>query len=563
MIKPVPYIVCILACLRLSISAEAQDLEGMGIKRGIKASGGVTISNIVYSTNDTVSRRDPYQLLLSGNLNLNIFGYDAPFSFTYSNSQRSYTQPFNRLSFAPKYKWIKAYIGQTNLSFSPYTLSGHSFKGAGLELTPGGWRFAMMAGQLKKAVKHDPLSDTNTEPSYRRLGYGLKAGYEKGGSGILVNVFTAKDKENSLGDLPPEIQLHPMENLAMGISGHTSLFKYFSIEGEYSVSILNSDSRFNSAFNDSLNTGAEAFSIESSVTRKYDAFSLGAGYQSQAGGIMLKYERIDPDYQSLGAYYFNNDLENMTVSPSIRLIDGRLSITGNAGVQRNNLDESRESTTKRFVGAGNINFNLNEKWNMTFNYSNFSTYTNMKPQEDPFFRDNMDSLNFYQVTNQAGGSVNYTFGNKEAPGNLMLFSSFQRASEAGSSAESDFFSANASWSQALKDANATISLLYSVNSSESTDLSSLYHGPGISVSKSFKDKKLRASATSNYNLNRMNSLSGSPVLSTGLNINYSPGKSETGRHNVTGGISWVQRFRSEIRNSRREITGSLNYSYTF
>lgn len=530
----------------------------MGIKKGIKATGGITISNIIYNTNDSVNRRDPYQVILSGNLNLNIFGYDAPFSFIYSNSQKSYAQPFNRLSFNPRYKWIKAYIGQTSMTFSPYTLSGHSFKGAGLELTPGNWRLSMMAGQLKKAVEYNPLAESVSLPSYKRKGYGLKFGYEKGASGILVNMFSAKDDENSITAVPDNLLLHPVKNLAAGISGRTSLFGHLMLEGEYSLSLINSDLRLGQV-SDSTGTGEDSFSPGS---RTFDAYSFGAGYQALLAGIMLKYERVSPDYQSLGAYYFNNDLENITVAPSLRLHEGRFTLNGNAGVQRNNLDATREATTRRFVGAGNVNFNISERWNMTFNYSNFSAYTNMKPREDPFFRDNMDTLNFYQVTNQAGGSVNYLFGKKEAPGNLMLFTSYQKASEAGSSKGTGFLSANASFSKALRS-DITLSVLYNVNSSESPELKTVYHGPGVTVSRVLKEKNIRASVNSTYNRNIMNGINGSPVLSTGLNLGWTAGKKEQGKHSITSNISWVQRFRSSLQGSRREITATVNYSYSF
>ena len=52
-------------------------------------------------------------------------------------------------------------------------------------------------------------------------------------------------------------------------------------------------------------------------------------------------------------------------------------------------------------------------------------------------------------------------------------------------------------------------------------------------------------------------------LSTGLNFNYSPKKSDQGKHGITGNIYWVQRFPSTIQKARREITGNVNYSYAF
>ena len=542
----------------------------MGFKKGIKVTGGVNLSNIFYHTSDTVARRDPYQFILSGNVNLNLFGFDTPFSFTYSNSQRSYTQPFNRLSFTPQYKWIKVYIGYTSMSFSPYTLSGHSFKGAGVELTPGNWRLALMAGQMKKAIEYNPLNESSVLPSYKRMGYGLKLGYEKGTSSVSVNVFAAKDDENSIHQFPNAVQIRPMQNTALGISGRTALFGHLTLEGEYSLSMLNSNLRLGSVTSDSLATksGNEPSSMQTSATRTFDAYSAGIGYQSSPFGIMIRYERVAPDYQTLGAYYFNNDMENVTLVPNLRLLKGRLSVSGNAGIQHNNLDKSRGSTTKRWVGAGNINFNPTEKCYLTLNYSNFSTYTNMKPQTDPFFKNNLDSLNFYQVTNQMGGSANYTFGKKDAPKSIMINTSYQKAAETNPNVQntnsSGFITANTSYSQLLPKAGLSLSVSYNMSASSAPEMKSFYQGPGLNISKMFLKKTLRAGFNSSYNRNTLNGQPGSPVMSTGLNFYYSPKKTQDGKHSINFNLTWLQRFPSAIQKQKRsEFTGNLNYSFTF
>jgi hypothetical protein len=564
-IRKVLHIAFSAGSLLFCLPSESQDLEGMGFNKGIKVSGNVNLSNIIYSTNDTVSRRDPYQLILTGNLNLNIFGYEAPFSFTYSNSQKSYTQPFNRLSFTPQYKWIKAYLGYTSMSFSPYTLSGHSFKGAGFELTPGNWRMAIMYGQLKKAVEYDPVREGLSIPSYKRMGYGLKLGYEKGASGIIANIFSARDDVNSINNTGNSA-LHPMQNVAIGLSGRTTLFGHFALEGEYSVSILNSDLRYDTIQTKSSDEKEITSDIQSADLRTFGAISLGAGLQYSAGGVMLKYEKIDPDYQTLGAYYFNNDLENFTISPTLKLFDGRFLLSGNAGFQKNNLDKSRQATTTRFVGAGNLNLNMSEKLNFSLNYSNFSTYTNIKPQDDPFFRDSMDSLNFYQLTNQVGATANYSIGD-DSPMNIMISGSYQKANEAGKmsgdASRSGFITANASCSKFLKGSNLTLSVLYNINSVTSPGMNSVYNGPGINLSKSFPEKKLRVSFYSTYNSSRTNNLRRSPVLSSSLNFNYSPGKNKEEKHNFTSGITFVQRFHSPGQKGRYEVTGNVSYAYSF
>ena len=550
----------------------AQDLSSMGFKNGIKATGGITISNILYHTSDSISRRDPYQYILSGNLNLNLFGYVTPFSFTYSNSQRSYTQPFNRLSLTPQYKWIKAYIGYTSMSFSPYTLSGHSFKGGGVELTPGNWRLSLMAGQLKKAIEYNPLNGASAETSYKRMGYGIKVGYEKNKNSISANVFTAKDDEKSIQHFEGNNFPHPMQNLVIGISGRTTVINHISLEGEYALSILTSNFTPGSAQTDTTNTitesGNESLTLQTGITRKFDAYSFGIGYQTSPFGLMFRYERVAPDYQTLGAYYFNNDLENFTLVPNFRLLEGRLAISGNAGIQRNNLDRCRESTTKRWVGAGNIVFTPTEKWNLTINYSNFSTYTNIKPQTDPFYNNSMDSLNFYQVTNQVGGSVIYSFGKKDAPRNLMINTSYQKAAETSQGTQSksisDFITANTSYSQLMPKTGLSLALSYNLSASTAPESKSVYQGPGINISKMFMNKTLRAGLNSTYNQNILNGKKGSPVLSTGVNLGYSPKKTEEGKHNINFNLTLVQRFPSEIQKQKRsELTANLNYAFTF
>lgn len=541
----------------------------MGFKKGIKVNGGINLSNIFYSTNDTIMRRDPYQSILTGNLNLNLFGYDAPFSFTYSNSQRSYTQPFNRLSFNPQYKWVKAYIGNTSMSFSPYTLAGHTFLGAGAELSPGNWRIAVMSGQLKKAIDYDPLNASSAIPSYKRMGYGMKVGYEQGAHGISANIFSAKDMEQSVNQLPSDGSLHPMRNVAIGISGRTALLKYIALQGEYTASVLNGDTRMKTVNTDSLAVSSDdnSLSSQSPATRMFSAYSAGIGYQSPAFGLMLRYEHVDPDYQTLGAYYFNNDMENITIAPNIRLFNGKVSLTGNAGMQKNNLDKSREATTRRWVGAGNISFTPNEYWNVTAGYSNFSTYTRMRPQTDPFFKDDMDSLNFYQVTNSMNGTVNYTFGKKEAPHSLMLNATYQEASETSAGTAnnlSGFISASGSYSHLFPGAGISASLSYTINSSKAPQIKSFYHGPAINVTKTFLEKTLRAGLTSTWNKNTVNGQDGSPVFSNGLNLGFTPKSQASTKHNLTGNINWLQRFPSGLKNDyRSELTASLNYSYTF
>jgi hypothetical protein len=116
----------------------------------------------------------------------------------------------------------------------------------------------------------------------------------------------------------------------------------------------------------------------------------------------------------------------------------------------------------------------------------------------------------------------------------------------------------------MPKAGVSLAISYNLSASSAPEAKSFYQGPGINLSKMFMNKSLRAGLNSTYNQNNLNRKKGSPVLSTGLNLGYSPKKTEEGRHSINFNLTMVQRFPSEIQKQKRsEITANLNYAYTF
>lgn len=60
---------------------------------------------------------------------------------------------------------------------------------------------------------------------------------------------------------------------------------------------------------------------------------------------------------TFGAYFFNDDIENYTAQLSGFGIKN-FSFTGTAGLQRNNLDGSRQVSYRRFISALNANYQV-------------------------------------------------------------------------------------------------------------------------------------------------------------------------------------------------------------
>lgn len=462
------------------------------------------------------------------------------------------------------------------MTFSSYTLAGHVFLGGGVELTPGKWKVSAMYGRLRKAVPFNPADTLQyTNASYKRMGYGLKVGYDDNGNAIGVSIFTAKDDVNSIPFVLPESQLTPQQNVAVSFNARKKFLKRFFVDMEYAISSLNKDIRADHSEGDTVEFRPtknilKGLLPENSTSRYYDALNASLGYQGNWYSVQLKYERITPEYQTLGAYYFNNDMRNITIAPNLRLFQNRLNIAANVGLQENNLDSDKASTTKRTVGSVNLNYMPNEKWNMAGSYSNFSTYTNVRPQVDPFFQNKLDTLNYYQVSQTMNGMVMRNFGRKDAPQSVMVNVAYQnandKASYEGGDQKSDFISYNASYSYSVVPSNTTLALAGNVYTNNAAGVKTTFWGPTLSLTKAFLEKKLRTSLASSYN-ETSGDVESSPILNNRLSFTFTPKSKESSsarQHNFALGVNVLNRLKSTVDQlAFMELTATFNYAYSF
>ncbi len=563
---------CFLAVLLLLFhpAAFSQSIDQISSKKGIKMNGSVNLSSINYTASGMDSRRDPFNWFATGNININLFGYDMPFSFSYSNAQFSYTQPFNQYRFMPQYKWAKAYLGASSMNFSNYTLAGHVFNGVGVELAPQKYRISAMYGRLRKAVPYDMQKpEQNDYASYKRMGYGLKFGYEQNGDVVELSFFRAKDDKNSIPFIPPTAEITPQENIAIEVSGTKRIGQRFSIDAGYAVSALNADIRSSEGKQNSSNGNFLSKLLKSQGnTRYFDAIRTAIGYNGNSYTLQLRYERVAPEYQSLGAYFINNDMENYTLAPNVRLLNNKLNINANIGLQRNNLDKQKASTTKRWVANTNVSYMPNERWNFSSGYSNFSTYTNVRPQTDPFFQNQLDTLNFYQVSQTFNNTASYMFGGKEKKHAFVFSNSYQRASDqATNRAEgslSNFITSNLSYSYNILPKGTTLTSALNYYTNKMADLKTVYWGPTIALNQQLFNKTLRSGISVSYNTTQVNGQRGNSVFSTRWNANYSPKTTKkSGRHNLTLSVGYVNRLATAAQKGFKELTVNSGYTYSF
>lgn len=550
--------------------AYAQNLDKIGKKDMVKVNGGLNFSSIFLNTNNPNSTRDPLSWYLNGNVNVSFLDWSFPFTYSYSNQHSTYTQPFNQTGISPTYKWIKAHAGMCNMNFSQYSFSGVPFLGAGVELTPKNWKIAFMYGRLKKAIEYDALNENDLNMSFRRMGIGAKVGYEKSGYGLSLIWFQAKDEQNSLSFIPAVTAIQPQENTVVSASAKAPVTKFFNVEAEYALSGFTRNSFAEQLSTNVSNNKLPLIFQPHTNSEFFSAFKSSLNFNSKLFSCGANYERIDPNYQTLGIYYINNDIQNITLSPQIRLLKNKLTIALNTGVQHNNLNKQKLSTINRLVGSGNITFQPNPHWNATGSYSNFTSYSRNRPATDPFYQPSpADTMKFYQVSQSANATVNHNFGNTKIKHNIMFMTAYQVSQQQTGSIQGapiTLINGNVGYGVVHVKTKTSISLSANANNTSVLNNTTTYYGPGMNIGKSFLSNTLNITFGSIYNLSYTNNKSTGSVINERLNIGYNPKvkNKKYGKPNLSVSANYITKLNAPTgTTSFHEFTGNVNLGYVF
>jgi len=535
------------------------DIEAMMKDTKLKVNGGINANAMFYNSNAD-QNREPFTYMLTGNVNFSYLTFSMPFSYTLTNQGNAfnYNVPFdfNRFSLNPKYKWVKAFIGDNAMSFSEYTLNGHPFRGLGVELTPkGAWKFSAMGGRFLKAVEGN---DSIGLPAvYERYGYGTKVGYEKEKYKIEAIGFYAKDKENSL-KLATDVV--PLSNYVGSLKLATTLVKNVSLEAEYAVSVLKDHTPF--LYYDENSNPFQQYTTSETLNK---AFNTKINYTLGKANLGLVYENVDPTYRTLGVMYFNNDLENIGVTFSSPFFKDKVAIATQVGYQRDNLNKKKNQTSVRLVGSINASMKVSEKLNVAGSYSNFSATTNRRLNQFDYI--NMpdmvpaDTLDYQQLSQTGNLNVNYVFGKDKNQNINMNYSIAGQANKQGGIIRRGQASTvqNYNLTHSINFPSTKVGLNTSLNFTENTTglLNNKAYGGSVSVSKKFMENKLNTNFGTLYNQTTGNA-NKNGIFGLKLNMNYV----FLEKHNLA--FYGIQMFRKTTgKENVNDLTINFNYSYSF
>ncbi len=522
--------------------------------------GNISSSGTYYNAVGLTPRRVPFAGVVSGSFNLNLKGLILPFSFTYSDQNKSFRQPFNQFGLSPKYKWAKLHLGYRNINYGKYILGGHTVFGVGMELNPKKLRLGFIYGKLQQKTNqainvNNPINDTLS--NYSRKMMSFKIGYGDPNSYFDFIVLRAADDSLSLGQIAYQKGNFPAANVVAGIHSKIALTPevLFEVESAYSIYTENQ----NSAVQFDVPQNIKKIIPLNASTKGSLAVNSKIEYKNKKGlKLGLAYRRIDPNYQSMGSYFLNNDLENITGQLGFKAAKQKLRFSGSIGLERNNLKVARNATTHKTIGSAMISYDPSNKFGVNINYSNYSI--NQSPGRIQI----ADSVKLYQTNGTFMVMPHVLMMSKNKKISHFISVVYTKMDLTDKNTESRFNNSFTTDNSVLSYSVSLSSYALSLTTSAAYNKVEMQLGNSTNLSYSFGANKsimknkmslgLSATYTQSENISSKYN-----VLSPSLNIRTKVGK----HHQIRLKVNMIISDNPSDHSSNTEQFGNLSYVYNF
>jgi hypothetical protein len=289
----------------------AQGTVGSTNIRTYTIGGSIGIQGHGYTTTRDFNRRAPLGALTTVNLNYSLLGFQSGLNIRYSTDDNQFRQSMNEISFSGGWRWISLTAGDVSPSHARYGLSGTSFRGGRLELTPGAVSFDLAAGRVNRAVRIARPQDLR-EPAYERWIYAGKIGFGKQSTSFFnLSTLYGKDSAGSV-DLQDDADTispvtrprpTPAENLTLTPDFQISLFsKAFKIGAQTTFSAYTRDTSSKPLDMDEIGIPSFLTGIYMPRSSSRISFAGTATTELDINPFQLRvgYERIQPGFETMG-----------------------------------------------------------------------------------------------------------------------------------------------------------------------------------------------------------------------------------------------------------------------
>ncbi|HOZ76236.1 MAG TPA: hypothetical protein PLS51_07360 [Flavobacterium sp.] len=542
------------------VAAAGQELDKIATQKPFEFSGTFTLYGSHYHVDGIAARRKDFSWYLTGNPNFKIYGIEIPFSFTVSEQERSFRQPFNQFCVSPSYKWAKAHLGYTNLTWSPFTWAGQTALGAGIELSPGKFRFGFLYGRINRAVEEDVTAVEPVTPAFKRTGYAARIGYGTETSHLDFIFLKAKDDANSLDSIPKQTVILPAENAVLGLSSKLKFSEHFFWDVDLAASVVTRDIRATPLSDDDeglANNFRSVLNVNTS-TNLYNAVQTEFGFVNKTMKIKAKYKRVEPDFQSMGAYYFQTDVENITLEPSFTLAKSKLRINSSIGQQRDNILHQKSFTSKRLIGNLAVDLTLGKFFGINALYTNYSS------DQSKGLKVPNETLKQTYISQNMMLAPRFTFMKEKISHFHILMANRQwmqdRNATTAPQTEYQVDNLNYTGSLVFNQSALTLSGSYLLTVFDANTNSNRLNGFSLSANKALFNNKLNSGISGSYTMHELNSAPFATILNLSSQHNYAL----TQHHGIALQFNFLSNQAKVVgTDSFTEYNIDLGYTYTF
>lgn len=342
--------------------------------------GNISVSASFYKVDGIENRRAPGMIQTNAGMNFSTFGLSSGLNLNYSTDDSGLRQNMNTISYNVSWRWVNIQAGDMNTRFSDYGLNGATVRGGYIRLNPGDFLLELIGGRSKRAVR--PSFDTGfRNPSFEQWAYGGKIGYGNTSSSYFhLSSFYALDNRTSIEGT--NLEVTPNENLTVTPEFQLQFFNgKATIGSDFTASIFTRDLNTSIVPIGQLsipNFFGTVYSPRVSSKINY-AGNVNASFALDMFSMSMDYERIQPGYSSLGAGRIRDDQEKIGLSPTIQLLDNRISIGTSYSFSKDNLLGNRVQTQRNTNAGANIQYSINEFISLNTNYS--LLYNSIRPEE--------------------------------------------------------------------------------------------------------------------------------------------------------------------------------------
>lgn len=549
-------------CICFVLSTEAQDLENVAKTNPFEIHGTASGTVGYYSTGSFNSSRKPYSYSIMLAPTISVYGVQIPFNFTFTEGSKNVKNPFAQFGINPYYKWAKGYFCWTNMSWSPTTLNGKTFLGAGIELNPSLFRFGAFYGILNPALKENLLGPNTQQPQFKRRGWGLKLGVGNENNHFDFIWLHGKDVANSIpaiSDTLNQLSYTPAENAVFGIKSHQAFLKKKNLVWDLDASASAYTRDLNSKLIDiGTGTGTKflkvaipphlstsyAWTAHTNITYKAEGYTLG-----------FDYNRVQPEYQSMGVDYMMNDLQKISLNQSFVAAKKKVNVSFSEFYQHDNLNKRKSVKTNRTGLSATIGLNINQHFGAAISYNNYTTFQTKGTKKLN------DSTKILQLQNTFVFAPHYVIVNEKFVHNIFAAIAYSRLDDlnkiTSKFSKNSTVNTNIGYSLSVIkiffSATPSLNILYSEN--PSVKLFSV--GPTFAFSKNFMKGKIAASTSITFIVTKQNSLWSSKTLTNNIGFSYRVTKNHAVKLN--NNIMYTK----YATGATHEYKGDLTYTYTF